>query len=299
MNLKLEQLLLHIIMFLSIKLCSQGQVILEKTKSILIVPESLENCIENKKCWASTHPQQKKISAASISFSLTFLHHRISCWLSCLLFVCWMLMGRLFCFEIGSWCLSSILFWLTLVFLWWTGGEVAFWVRPEVWWADHFWFEIRSQFFGLSLVLAFFIGVLSVDWRLCGGGCWLIFKIGVIRMWLSFGDEDCGFFYKGVLLGWVVAMGVMDVVFFQWLVALGVDVYFSGCCHYRRWSQGSLCRCLFSGVPPIYDALCLYFLKHWSLFVLCRDQVFNKILLIQKKKLITIITWNEITNIHY
>jgi len=43
-----------------------------------------------------------------------------------------------------------------LVFLWCTGGEVAFWFGSEVWWADHFWFEIGSQFFGSRLVLGFF-----------------------------------------------------------------------------------------------------------------------------------------------
>jgi len=43
---------------------------------------------------------------------------------------------------------------------------------------------------------------------------------------------------------------------------LGGDVYFGGC-----GPRG----CLFSGVPPMYDAFCLYPQFHRSLFVLSRD----------------------------
>jgi len=45
------------------------------------------------------------------------------------------------------------------------------------------------------------LGALSVVWRLCGGGSGMIFRKGVLRIWLSIGVEDWIFLYKGVLLG--------------------------------------------------------------------------------------------------
>jgi hypothetical protein len=56
----------------------------------------------------------------------------------------------------------------------------------------------------------------------------------------------------------------------------------------RVW-LGVVCRGVFFGVyflgvPPIYDAFCLYPLNHRSLFVLRRDLVFNKICCSKKKK---------------
>jgi len=47
--------------------------------------------------------------------------------------------------------------------------------------------------------------------------------------------------------------------------------------------KGDFVGVLFSGVLHIYGAFCLYFKFHRSLFILCRDLVCNKILLIQKK----------------
>jgi len=41
----------------------------------------------------------------------------------------------------------------------------------------------------------------------------MIFGKRVLWMWLGVGDEDWVLFYKGVLLGGMVAMSVMDVVF--------------------------------------------------------------------------------------
>lgn len=80
-----------------------------------------------------------------------------------------MLVDRLFCFEIGRWCLSAICF----DWLWWTGRKVAFWSSPEDWWADRFWFEIGSQFF-VQVWFQDFVGVLLVDRRLCSGGGWYV-----------------------------------------------------------------------------------------------------------------------------
>ena len=79
-------------------------------------------------------------------------------------------------------------------------GPIAFGSRSEVSWLVQVWFWAV-------------LGALSVVWRLCGGGSGMIFRKGVLRIWLSIGVEDWIFLYKGVLLGWVVAMGVMDFIF--------------------------------------------------------------------------------------
>jgi len=148
------------------------------------------------------------------------LHHRKSCCLSFFLCAGFWWAGY-FCFEIGSWRPAAILFGWLRCFSGGPGVGVSFWFGLEVWWADRFWFEIRSQFFGSSLVLGLF-GVLSVDQRLRNGGSWLIFREGVLRMWLDVDVEDWVLFYKGVLLRWVVATSVMDVFFFfQWSAVLG------------------------------------------------------------------------------
>jgi len=96
------------------------------------------------------------------------LHIRKS-WHFVLLFVCWMLVGRLFCFEIGSRCLSAICFdWLwcfsgkpgvrwpyDLILK--TGGPIVFHSRSGVSYLVQVWFWT-------------FVGVLSMDRRLCSGG---------------------------------------------------------------------------------------------------------------------------------
>ena len=99
-----------------------------------------------------------------------------------LLFGCWFSMGRLTLLRDRESVSSCNLVGLDLVFLWCTGGEgVSFWFGHKVWWADHFWFVIGSQFFSSSLVLGF-LWFLSVDRRSRGGGSWLIF-LDVAQLW--------------------------------------------------------------------------------------------------------------------
>jgi len=89
-------------------------------------------------------------------------------------------------------CLAAILFGVIWCFSGVPGLGVPFWFGPKVWWADHFWFEIGSQFFGSCLVLGF-LWFLLVDRRSTHGGNWMIFRIGVFQRWLSFGVQDWEF----------------------------------------------------------------------------------------------------------
>jgi len=86
----------------------------------------------------------------------------------CLTFVCWILMGRLLCFEIGSWILTTLFVWLATMFLLWTGGKgcpsdlVLKSGGPIT-------FDSRS---GVSSLVPIWVWVslVSVDRRLRGGG---------------------------------------------------------------------------------------------------------------------------------
>jgi hypothetical protein len=78
-----------------------------------------------------------------VSFELSFFPFLIDVFSTanfvvCLTFVCWILMGRLFCFEIGSWCLATLLFGWLRCFSGALGVRGALLICSEVWWADHF-----------------------------------------------------------------------------------------------------------------------------------------------------------------
>jgi len=105
-----------------------------------------------------------------------------------------------FCFEIGSWCLASIMFdliWCSLVYQ--GRGPITF--------DYHFWFEIGSQLFGSSWFLGFcfmlfrWIGGREVVEAACSFG-YELFEWGSVWV-LKYGS----FILRGVLWGWVVTMG--------------------------------------------------------------------------------------------
>jgi len=152
------------------------------------------------------------------------------------------------------------------------GWGVPFWFVPKDWWADHFWFEIESQFFGSRLVFGLFMvsfGRSEVErWWKLNDLSDRSFSV-VARLWcsgLEFNFE--GFFIWGWVvtrrgIGYRVYSGrLREVVYFRWWCVL-----------WWVLSLGVFLGWLFSGVPPIYDAFCLYSQLHRSLFILSRDLV--------------------------
>ena len=111
-------------------------------------------------------------------------------------FLWWMLVGQLFCFDIGSWCPSAIFFWLAWCFFGVPGVRWPSDLVPKS--GEPITFDSRSEV--SSLVQNWFwafLGVLSVDRRLCSGGGWLILeKVDVAHFgwWgLSFMLQGCSF----------------------------------------------------------------------------------------------------------
>ena len=100
-------------------------------------------------------------------------------------------------------------------------------------------------------------------------------------IWISLGSEDWIFFYKGVHLG-VSSDDVCYGCRFSVVGCLGVSFWW-GCLLWWVLSLG-----VFVGVFVFRCSAYirrLLFVLHRSLFVLCRIGVFNKLLLIQKKKI--------------
>jgi len=140
-------------------------------------------------------------------FPLWLMFAPLQIMLFVLLIVCWILMGRFFCFEIGSWRLAAVV-WLVMVFLWWTGGKGC---PPDLVlkYGGPIAFDSRS---GVSSLVQVWFWALLVFCRWTGGYA-VVEAEWSLEKELGVGDEDWFLFFKGVRLRWVVATSVMDVVF--------------------------------------------------------------------------------------
>jgi len=105
-----------------------------------------------------------------------------------------------FCFEIRSWCLAAILFWLDMVFLWRNGGKgcpadlILKFGGPIT-------FDSRSGVSSLvKLVFGLWFCALLVDRMSWDCGSYRILLLWAFRMWLSLGVEVWEFYFEGCYL---------------------------------------------------------------------------------------------------
>jgi len=181
--------------------------------------------------------------------------------------------GRLFLLSDRESVSSCNLVWLILVFLWCTRGKGCHFdlVLKS---GGSITFDSRSGVRSLAQVLVLgFLWFLSVDQRSRGGWSGLIFSDRSFSVVTQLSCWGRGVYFWGVFLReWVVTRGGAGFRFYSGHFREGV--------YFRWWRvfwwvcpHGCFLGCLFSGVPPIYDAFTLYSHFHRSLFVLSRDLV--------------------------